>query len=167
MSFANNQVFGNDITVVDSTQVYPLGTERLVLGAQTGTGIGDQVWRYVKNDEAVNAFAVGNPVIQKAATASAGTAIISTGASIPSLRVLGVAQHAIAAQSYGWVLARGRGTVLATGAGVAQDTAFATDAAAGTVVAAPNSGVGATGVIGVTDVAIGAGATGTAWIRCR
>ena len=165
MSFANNQVFGNDITVVDSTQVYPLGTERLVLGAQTG--VGDQVWRYVKNDEAANPFAVGNPVIQKANTASAGTAVISTGASIPRNRVLGVAQHAIAAQSYGWVLARGRGTVLATAAGVAQDTAFATDAAAGTVVAAPNTGIGATAVIGVTDVAIGAGVTGTAWISCR
>ena len=167
MSFANNQVFGNDITVVDTSQVYPLGTERLVLGAQTGSGIGDQVWRYVKNDEAVNAFAVGNPVIQRTATASAGTAVISTGASIPGMRVLGVAQHAIAAQSYGWVLARGRGTVLATAAGVAADTAFATDAAAGTVVAAPNTGVGATAVIGVTDVAIGAGVTGTAWISCR
>jgi len=167
MSFANNQVFGNDITVVDTSQVYPLGTERLVLGAQTGSGIGDQVWRYVKNDEAASAFAVGNPVIQKTVTASAGTAVISTGASIPRLRVLGVAQHAIAAQSYGWVLVRGRGTVLATAAGVAADTAFATDAAAGTVVAAPNTGVGAVAVIGVTDVAIGASVTGTAVIDCR
>lgn len=165
MSFANNQVFGNDITVVDTSQVYPLGTERLVLGAQTG--VGDQVWRYVKNAEAANPFAVGNPVIQSAGVASAGTAVISTGASIPRMRVLGVAQHAIAAGSFGWVLARGRGTVLATAAGVAADTAYATDAAAGTVVAAPNTGIGATAVIGVTDVAIAAGVTGTAWINCR
>jgi hypothetical protein len=164
MSFANNQVFGNDVTVVDSTQVYPLGTERLVLGSQTGSSIGDQLWRYVKNDEAASAFAIGNPVIQKTVTASAGTAVISTGASIPRLRVLGVAQHAIAAQSYGWVLARGRGTVLATGAGVAADSGFATDAAAGTVVAVAST---AATIIGVTDVAIGAGATGTAYIDCR
>jgi hypothetical protein len=166
MSSANNQVFGDDVTVTYTSAIYPLGTERLVLGSQTN-GLGDQVWRFVKNDEAANAFAVGNPVIQLANTASTGTAVISTGASIPRLRVLGVAQHAIAAQSFGWVLARGRGTILATAAGVAQDTAFASDAAAGTVVAAPNSGAGATAVIGVTDVAIGAGVTGTAWINCR
>ena len=166
MSYSNNQVFGDDVTVTYTTEVYPLGTERLVLGSQT-SGLGDQVWRFVKNNEAANAFAVGNPVIQQTVVASGGTAVISTGASIPRMRVLGVAQHAIAAQSYGWVLSRGRGTVLATAAGVAGDTAFATDAAAGTVVAAPNTGVGATAVIGVTDVAIGAGVTGTAWINCR
>lgn len=166
MSFANNQVFGDDVTVTYTSEVYPLGTERLVLASQT-SGLGDQVWRFVKNSEAANAFAVGNPVIAEANVASNGSAIISTGASIPRPRVLGVAQHAIAAQSYGWVLCRGRGTVLATAAGVAQDTAFATDAAAGTVVAAPNTGVGATAVIGVTAVAIGAGVTGTAWINCR
>jgi len=59
MSSANNQVFGNDVSVIDSTQVYPLGTERLVLGSQTGKG--DQVWRYVYNSTAA-AFTEGQVV---------------------------------------------------------------------------------------------------------
>ncbi len=174
MSSANNQVFGNDVTVVDATQVYPLGTERLVLASQSGTG-SDQVWRYVKNNTAA-AFALGEVVMADATTTSGGTAILAT-QDAPKDRILGVAQSyttagsaltTLGAGAYGWVLAHGYGTVKAAAAGaVSNDTPISVGATAGAVYDSPNSVVGAKGVCGYCHVTILAGATGTAWIDCR
>ena len=66
MSYSNNQVFGNDVNVLDSTQLYPLGTTRTVLGSQSNKG--DQVWRYVRNAGAA-AWTEGQVVLAVAATA--------------------------------------------------------------------------------------------------
>lgn len=173
MSSANNQVFGNDVNVLDDSAVYPLGTERLVLGSQSGTG-SDQVWRYVLNSTGL-AFARGQVVMAAAATLSAGTGALAT-QDAPKDRVLGVAQTYTTAGSalttfgagkYGWVLAHGYGTVLSAAAGVIADTPIGVSATAGSVYASPVTAAGAIGVIGYNHVAIVGAVTGTAWIDCR
>jgi len=170
MSSANNQVFGNDVNVLDDTAVYPLGTERLVLASQSGTG-SDQVWRYVLNSTA-NPFAVGQVVMAKAATLSGGTGDLAA-QDTPKVAVLGVAQTyattlgTFTAGKYGWVLAHGYGTVLSAAAGVHADKTIGVSATAGSVYASPASVAGAIGVIGYNHVAIVGAVTGTAWIDCR
>lgn len=112
MSFANNQVFGDDITVTYASAVYPLGTERLVLGSQTG--VGDQVWEFVYNSSGVDI--VANQLLRHATTAANGTVALSGGAVNPSYLV-GVTQHTIPGTAtttsgpYGWVLKRGVGNI--------------------------------------------------------
>ena len=180
MSSANNQVFGNDVTVIDDSAVYPLGTERLVLGSQSGTG-SDQVWRYVLNNTA-SAFTQGQVVMATAATQSGGNGALAT-QDVPKLRVLGVAQTYTTAGSalttfgagkYGWVLAHGYGSVLTAAAGVAADSTIAVSATAGSVYASPAPGsataaqANALAVIGYNHVATAASAVvTTAWIDCR
>ncbi len=178
MSSANNQVFGNDVNVLDDSAVYPLGTERLVLGSQSGTG-SDQVWRYVLNSTG-SAFARGQVVMAAAATQSGGTGALAT-QDAPKLRVLGVAQTyattlgTFTAGKYGWVLAHGYGSVLTAAAGLpSADVTIAVSATAGSVYAsaAPGSATAAQtnalAVIGYNHVATAAAAVvTTAWIDCR
>ena len=176
MSSANNQVFGNDVTVLDDSAVYPLGTERLVLASQSGTG-SDQVWRYVYNSTA-SALAVGEVAMAAGTTQSGGTAILAT-QDVPKLRGLGVAQTyattlgTFTAGKYGWVLAHGYGTVLSAAAGVAADSTIAVSATAGSVYASPAPGsataaqTNALAVIGYNHIAIVGAVTGTAWVDCR
>lgn len=178
MSSANNQVFGNDVTVLDDSAVYPLGTERLVLGSQSGTG-SDQVWRYVLNNTA-SAFTQGQVVMATGATQSGGNGALAT-QDVPKLRVLGVAQTyattlgTFTAGKYGWVLAHGYGSVLTAAAGLpAADVTIAVSATAGSVYASPAPGsataaqTNALAVIGYNHVATAAAAVvTTAWIDCR
>lgn len=131
MSFANNQVFGDDITVTYSSAVYPLGTERLVLGSQTG--VGDQVWVFVYNSSGSDIAA--NVLVRHATTSANGTVIPTAGAVNPSYLV-GVAQHAIPGTAtstsgpYGWVLKRGVGNAAVTT--YTRDNALVASATAGT-----------------------------------
>lgn len=98
---------------VDTTQVYPLGerrTERSVtVKAGNSTHVGDREWIYIK----ANAnLAAGNVVQRDDAVAFQGE-LGTTSAKTP--RVLGVAQHAIASGSYGWIVRRGVCEVLSGG----------------------------------------------------
>lgn len=131
MSFANNQVFGDDVTKTYTSAVYPLGTERLVLGSQTG--VGDQAWIFVKNDSGGD-YAIGQVVGAKSTTVSLGTTVKAPKGET-SWRVIGVAQHVIPTASaadgssgpYGWVLKRGIGSVLAGTGGIAADKSIVVD----------------------------------------
>ncbi len=179
MAYANNQVFGNDVNVIDSTQVYPLGTTRTVLGSQSGKG--DQVWRYVQNTTA-SAFTEGQvvtAVVNTAQNIGSGTLAPATN-SVPRLRVLGVAQTYTTAGSslttfgagaYGWVLVQGEGSIRVDSAGnLNADTPFVTSATvAGSVVpvSGPITAPEAAGIIGVSHVQILASAVGSAYITCR
>lgn len=139
------------VTQVDATAQQPIGSVQEFVSSGLW-----QTWVYVFNDEAATAFAQGTVVAHDASTAALGNAIVAP-ADCPTIRVIGVAQHAIAAGSYGWVLARGVGEVLADGSasantaldvsgtagqatsvGTATDTSFAwcteDDAGAGTLV---------------------------------
>lgn len=115
MSFANNQVFGDDITVTYSSAVYPLGTERLVLGSQTG--VGDQVWVFVYNSSGGSIAA--NTLVRHATTSAQGT-VSSAGTGLNPSYLVGITQHAIPGTAtttsgpYGWVLKRGVCTATVT-----------------------------------------------------
>ena len=135
MSFANNQVFGDDVTKTYTSAVYPLGTERLVLGSQTG--VGDQVYVFVYNNTG-GSLAV-NSLVRHATTSPNGT-VSGAGTGLnPSYlvgKVEGAALPGVAAADgtsgpYGWVLKRGVCTLL-VGAGYTQDQALiVSDATAG------------------------------------
>lgn len=101
----------------------PLGFEVVKSAGYSSGGdhLGYQTWVYVKNAEASTAFAQGTVVTMNTAGSSEKLAFqgvvapAATGGT-PRGLVLGVAQHAIAAGSFGFILKKGRGEVLA-GAG--------------------------------------------------
>tara|TARA_R110000824_G_scaffold22511_13_gene82342 strand:+ start:5393 stop:5860 length:468 start_codon:yes stop_codon:yes gene_type:complete len=145
-------------TTVSTSQLAPLGFELEVPTANQGV----QVWLYVFNDEAATAFAVGTLVQRDLLTATAD-AIVTTGA-ISCQRVLGVAQHVIAGQSYGFVLRKGIGSVLCDG-NVTANVAICPDANAGQatdVAAVTNAAIG---VALATDA--GAATLVSAWLNCQ
>ena len=178
MSFANNQVFGDDISVTYSSAVYPLGTERLVLGSQTG--VGDQVYIFVFNNTAAD-YAIGAVVAAKAATVSLGTTVLAPTSS-PAMRVIGVAQSVlpfattvgptglVVSGPYGWVLKRGIGSVLTGTGAITADNAIVVDSTdAGTAMNASALAAAAKfdTVIGYAHTTAAATALSTAYISCR
>ena len=98
-------------TTVTTDKQAPLGFQLEVPTANQGT----QVWIYVYNDEAATSFTQGTVVMRDAATATYD-AVLST-AAVPLIRLIGVAQHTIAAASYGFVLRQGIGEVQANDTG--------------------------------------------------
>ena len=146
-------------TDVSTTQLLPLGFE-YIQEADATNNTGDTHWIYVYNDD-TNPFAVGGLVERDAAT-STYDGIISTGAVSPQ-RIMGVAQHAIAAASYGFVLRQGIGVVLCDG-NVTANLAICPDATvsyATDVAAVTNAAIG---VALATDA--GAGTTVAAYLKC-
>tara|TARA_R100000329_G_scaffold55463_4_gene50433 strand:+ start:2301 stop:2840 length:540 start_codon:yes stop_codon:yes gene_type:complete len=116
-----------DITEVDSSAMYPLGQEfyapatsqASVTTSKPPANTGPRVWVYVYNDETSTAFAQGH-IIMRDASITTYDGLLAT-ANAPAIRLLGVAQHAIAAGSYGWILKRGIGEVQASDGGDDQD----------------------------------------------
>ena len=147
------------IDSVETTPKYQVGS----LHYRNSSTYGPQVWRYVKNAEASTAFAAGTVLMNNTATASPGQALVCT-TSISAHRVAGVAQHAIAAGSYGWVLVQGLGLVLADTGGFTVDTGLIP----GNAVAGRADDVGgATAAIFALALATTAAtATGVCLIRC-
>ena len=96
------------ITDVDTEAKLPLGFE---VTQEYGPDKGLRTWVYVFNDESSLPFAQGTVVMRDAATETSDGLIAAV--STPANRLLGVAQHAIAAGSYGFILRRGVGEVLA------------------------------------------------------
>ena len=151
------RTMGISVTDVDTTAQLPLGFEYHEPAGSDDQG--EAVWIYVFNDEASPAFAQGHIIMRDAATTTYDGVLTPGDADVPALRIIGVAQHAIAAGSYGFILRKGIGevqkdavataanvTLIASDAGTAQagraciDSgggtsdvfAFATEAAAGT-----------------------------------
>ena len=129
---------GISTTTVTTDQQAPLGFELVVPTANQG----EEVWVYIFNDEAALQLTQGMLIMRDLATATYD-GIRSTGAISPQ-RIIGVAQHNIAAQSYGFILRKGIGQVLCDG-NVTADTAVCPDANAGQC----------TDVAAVTNAAIG------------
>jgi len=129
---------GISTTTVTTDQQAPLGFELVVPAANQG----EQVWIYIFNDEAALQLTQGMLIMRDLATATYD-GIRSTGAISPQ-RIIGVAQHNIAAGSYGFILRKGVGQVLCDG-NVTQDLALTPDANAGQC----------TNVAVVTNAAIG------------
>ena len=107
---------GISSTTVTTDQQAPLGFELVV---PTANG-GNQVWIYV---QATGALAAGVAAMRDAGASTYTVSPTTAGTVIHPGRVVGVAQHAIAAASYGFILKEGIGSVLAgNGAGITVDT---------------------------------------------
>ena len=104
--------FGGSVTRVTTTQELPLGFEVTVPDGNNGA----QTWIYVFN--ALGAWVVGSVIARDASTVTYDGILAAS--STPSSRVIGVAQHIIADGSYGFILRRGVGEVLA-GTGTIDD----------------------------------------------
>ena len=117
---------GINVTTVTTTQQSPLGFELTRESQDKGLS----VWLYVYNDEPATAFAVGDVIGRDPLGIPDYKAVVSTGAIVTGL-VLGVAQHAIAAKSYGFILKSGIGLVKVNALGTLGGGLIA-DAVAGT-----------------------------------
>ena len=150
---------GISSTTVTTTQQAPLGFELVVPDGDNG----EQVWVYVFNDEAATAFSQGTVVARDAGTVTYDAIIAPLNA--PTIRVIGVAQHTIAAGSYGFVLKKGIGEVTADTGGITTDLPLVVgNAVAGT---ADTTGVAATTfAFGFSTETVAATATATCWINC-
>lgn len=153
------------LTDVDTTPRYALGTlyECPNVGA---VDRGEQIWVYVYNDEPATAFAQGNIIMRDDATLTADGVLATAGTVIANARVLGVAQHAIAAGSYGWILKKGIGEVLMGNVGSTANTAITTGGAGAAGTALTFAANNEHAVIGFATETVGAGALATCWINC-
>lgn len=152
-------IITTDVALLANAEL-PLGFE--YVEPADFNGYGDKVWIYVYNDEAANSFVQGTIVARDLATVEYHCIISPV--SQPAMRVVGVAQHTIAAGYCGFVLKRGIGEVLADTGGITQDTAIVV----GNAVAGRADNVAA-----VTDHAIGfstetvlATALATCYVNC-
>ena len=126
--------FPSTVTQVDlgttaSPQRFPLGYEVTLPATKGGAGgvtnnAGSQTWVYVFNDSGT--WAEGHVITMDVSETSGaherfhGCLAPANTSGTPAILVLGVAQHAIADGSYGFILKKGVGEVLA-GAGTIQE----------------------------------------------
>lgn len=112
---------GTDVQLVSTSRTQQLGEEF----EEQDNVEGRRIWRYVFNDEAATAFAVGDIIIADPSATTEdlyGGLVAGAAATTASVMVLGVAQHAIAFGSYGWVLIKGKGLVKNGTANITADT---------------------------------------------
>ena len=150
-------VAGISHTTVSTSQLAPLGFEMEVPTANQGV----QVWVYI---QAAAALAVGDIVARAAGAgaltlASAAIAPVNT----PTILVAGVAQHIIATNSYGFVMKKGIGEVLADTGGVTANSGLkvgnAVPGRADNIAAGDHA-------FAVTTETVAATALATCWISC-
>ena len=169
--------FGGSVTRVTTTQELPLGFQVTVPNGDSGL----QTWVYVFNDS--GAWEEGHVITMDVSEASGahnrfhGCLAPACEEGTPAILVLGVAQHTIADGSYGFILKRGVGEVLAGAGGIPEQT----DAGVGSICvddandasgeAMGSVGLAATGekyncTIGFSleNDAVADGATATCWI---
>jgi len=129
---------------------------------------GTQEWVYILNEGAA-ALAAGE-VVMRNTTSTEYRGVVTTAATlIPSVRCFGVAQHAITAGYYGFVLRRGLGTVKAGSGAAINDTEAITTGGteAGSGLAIAHATIALACVVGVAVQNISAGGSGLAFIDCR
>ena len=147
----------------------PLGFE-VVKQAASGNGL--QTWVYVFNDEASTDFSAGMIVYRDPSATTYdwyGGLIAPVDAHQPKVMVLGVAQHTIAAGSFGFILKRGVGSITAGTAALTVDAPFTSggaDNAGRAITYADGTANENIAVIGHVAAQISGNATGTAWIDC-
>ncbi|QDP58804.1 MAG: hypothetical protein Unbinned80contig1000_13 [Prokaryotic dsDNA virus sp.] len=90
----------------ESGQKLPLGFQYCE-PADATNNYQERIWIYI---EAGGALAKGE-IVMRADGAVTAKGVVTTGASIPAIRCLGVAQHTIASGSFGFILKKGLGEV--------------------------------------------------------
>ena len=112
------QVKTDAITDTYTTEAYPVGTRYVQpadeVNAANSTHYVEREWIFVYNDEASTAFAEGDVIMLDNSDYAPYHGLLST-ATLHVYRILGVAGHAIAAGSYGWIVAKGVCEVACTG----------------------------------------------------
>lgn len=153
-------VFDGPVTQVDTT---PVARYYDVSRWEYDATYGWREWVYVKNAEASTAFAAGTVVMNKTTTSTPGQTLVGA-TSTSAHRVRGVAQHAIAAGSGGWILKHGLGLVIADTGGFTADTGLVPgNAVAGT---ADDVGGATAAIFAVARATTLATATGVCFICC-
>ena len=100
------------ISETSTTPVYKLGEIR----ATTDRTYGTRLWRYVRVRDAAT---IGLGFMQEAGTDLYEVGL--SGVATSNARMVGVAQHAIADDSYGWILKAGRGELAASATAIVAD----------------------------------------------
>lgn len=85
---------------------------------------GAQQWRYILNTDVIP-MPIGTLAQRTPATVNSGSAIVCVTSKCPKRKILGAAQYVIAVGYYGWVLAKGIGSLIGDGSVVANDTVHA------------------------------------------
>ena len=166
---STTRTMGISVTDVDTEAKLPLGFQ--YREPASGDDEGEKVWVYVFNDD-TNPLAAGLICYRDPSAATKnfyGALITPVTAHQAKVMVIGVAQHTIAAGSYGFILKEGVGTIkCGGGAALTADTPFTTGGnAAGTAIDyADDTSSANIGVIGHAVNALGSLATGAAWISC-
>jgi len=123
----NTISYGDAISVVYDDERYPLGSRRIQtpqeVKAADSTHVGPRTWVFVYNDEASTAFAQGDLILLDTDYAPWNGIVCGTAAVVKG-RILGIAGHAIAAGSYGWIVRSGNCEAKGDGS-VAQGDALA------------------------------------------
>tara|TARA_R110000787_G_C13185802_1_gene422396 strand:- start:46 stop:537 length:492 start_codon:yes stop_codon:yes gene_type:complete len=113
-------VSGIEVTTVTTTAQFPVGGTFSV--SQATADAPAQVWTYVK---AGIALAAGLVAMKASGSGTCSGVVLASNADAalgvcPRTRVVGVAQHTIALNSYGFILSRGVGVIKAGDAGTDQ-----------------------------------------------
>tara|TARA_Y100001973_G_C5185296_1_gene327446 strand:+ start:1551 stop:2057 length:507 start_codon:yes stop_codon:yes gene_type:complete len=122
---------GIAVTDVSTEQKLPLGFK--YTEAASGDDMGERTWVYVFNDGGASLTA-GCAAFRDPSAANAsdpagkmyGVFIAASGTVYPAVSVVGVAQHTIAAGSYGFIQCKGKGLVLNGTADITADTPITT-----------------------------------------
>lgn len=111
MAYGSEQAFADELTATFTDERYPLGSIRLQTAdenkAANSSHIGPKYWVFVFNDEASTDFAEGDLVSIDTSDYAPYHGIQSAAAATVAGAILGVAGHAIAAGSYGWIVKQG------------------------------------------------------------
>jgi len=164
-------------TTVSTDPLAPLGFEWLEpasSGANTKSGEGQKIWVYVQNNAAAATAWTAGKVIMRLAGTSTHQGVLAPVAIVAPMRMLGVAQHAIPSDSFGFILKRGIGVITAgNGAPLTVNTLVTTG---GTVVLGTglDAVADASAITDTTSEAVGwctvgavAAANATCWIDCK
>ena len=139
-NIASDGTFTDGFNQTYSTEQYPVGTLRYqsadeVTASDASLG-GDRLWMFVK---ASSSGVSANDLLERDSTSTAfQVKTSSAAAALKRILVVGVAQNAIAADAFGWVVVKGECVVKS--AGVAAGNTLASKATAGTVEADSTAG---------------------------
>ena len=151
--------FPSTVSQVDTAARFPLGYEVTVPAKASGTEAdrGEEVWIYVQASEALVVGSVCS------LTAAATTYIIrKVPINTHACTVVGVAQHVIGLNAYGFIQKKGFASVLADAGGVTANLGLIVGDAVGTADAAAAATDASFGVAQATA----AEATANCWINC-
>ena len=155
----STRTMGISVTDVDTEAKLPLGFEYVEHDWSTDDA-GPRTWIYIENAES-SASLIAGTVVGRAAASSEVKGILCP-VSETTARVIGVAQHTIAAGSFGFILKKGIGSVLidtgvSANAGLMCGDGTAGRADAGTAVSSPT--------FAYSLASISTGEVGTCWIN--